>query len=214
MNFFEILIVNIAFLFKWIWHAINASPVLSSLVSAIIIGGFLVYIFRIPNFSMSAYAKLNAVSDGSLFFETRNEKRFMAYDADDVFFKIYVPERLFMNGEFTIERQTLGGWEVWDPLHNFRDKDRFEINSETYILINGISRMPLFPEQATALFLVNGNFAAMSGEYRIFYQFRTRYGFYPSVVRGGYHNWFLKRFRGKQQDVIAGKLPSVILNIP
>jgi hypothetical protein len=210
MRLLEFIVLNAMLFLKHLWYFINSSSLLSSLLSAAIIGGFLIFIFRIPNFQLKAYAKLNEFKNGSLFFDVKNQKRFMAYDADDVFYKIYIPERLLIGNNLQIERSTFNGWESWDALYNFDDKDRLNIDGKIYIMINGISRLSLFPEQSVTLFRVNGNFRQRNGNYKIYFQFRTRYGFYPYFVREG---WFYKRFVGEQSDILRGLLPSVILTI-
>ena len=196
-----------------IWIFIDDSAILSNIVSSIFIGGIIIYIFRIPSFKLNIYAKLRQ-QVGSIFFDLRNNKNFVAYDENSVFYKLYIPEKLFLGQHnLNFKRSTIKGWYKWDPIFNFRDKDRFDVLGDRYILINGVSELPIFPNQGVTLFKINGIFLNKSRKYRIYYQLRTKNGFYPYIIIGGYHNWFIKFFRGKHNDFLNKLLPSVDLII-
>ncbi|GEM_PF-5568546 len=182
------------------------SNFLGDLLAAVIAALFLLFIFRKPDFKLEVYSKVNHGMIGSIFFDLYNKKLFMSYDLEDIYYKIYLPTK-FVKNDYTFEISTHNGWEKWDPLHNFKDKDKFLINNSEYILVNGVNKLNSFPQQKTTLFRINGIFTDKTGDYRIYYQFRTRYGLFPGIVRTGPLNLFIKTFKGNHVDVLNGKLP-------
>ena len=213
MNILLHVFVNLTDFAVRIIRFIESSSILSGLAVALIISIYLNYLFRIPNFDLDVYAKTRE-GQGSVFLDIKNSKHLMSYGSDEVYVKIYVPEFLF-DQKFDFQLSTKSGWEDWNPLHNYKDKDRMNIKGqgEKYILINAINKNDIFPEDKVTLLRVNGGFSNKQGKHTIYYQFRTRYGKSPYFVRVGPFNLFLKRFKGKQEDVEAGKLPSVELII-
>lgn len=152
------------------------------------------------------YAKIDSSINGSIFFDIKNNKHLMSYNIDDVFYKIYMPIELAIK-EDNFEISTTNGWLSWNPLHNLEYKNHININGLEYIQINGINKLNIFPKQATTLFRVNGNFTNRLKPHKIYYEFRTRYGFYPTIVHTGWKNIFIKKYEGKQKDVSRGVLP-------
>ncbi len=193
---------------------IDDSSILSGIVVSIIIGFYLVSVFRKPKFSiiLDLIMKRNT-NKGVLDFSIVNHKKFMSYDADKVFFFLYIPTELLSvnggNGERIVTKEffltTKDGDDKWNPLFNIRDRYQYNIGNVTYYLIRGLVKLDIYPDRRTHFLRISGDFYRNITP-KMYYWFSTEYGIYPRFIKSKKYP-YIKRYKGKFYDAEAGLLP-------
>lgn len=211
--------INMAYFVLMIFRVIDKSSILSSLFVSILIGLFLIYIFRWPDFTLNLDLIMQKeTGSGVLDFNLKNNKKFMSYNEDEVYFFFYIPVRILSRITETGERLTTkqfflitkNGSASWEPLFNIRDRSSYNIGGEEYFLVRGTAKLDILSERKTQILRVTGNFN-QSEDLKIYYWFSTKHGIYPHYIMS--NQWpFIEKYEGKFEDVIAGKLPSSIIS--
>ena len=159
---------------------------------------------------------------GALDFILKNNKKFVSYDADEVYFFFYIPKRILsqdINGSIVSTKKfalyTKDGSDFsWDPLFNIRDRSFYKIPNEAgedYFLIRGTVKLDIFSERKITILRIFGNFNRDEG-FKVYYWFSTKHGVYPRYIE--LNNLpFIKEYDGDISDVLNGGLPFAVVNI-
>lgn len=217
MKIIEEIVITMVYFVIAIFKFIDNSSILSGLFVSILIGLSLIYIFRWPDLTLNLDLIMQKDTNaGSLDFNLQNNKKFISYDRDEVYFFFYIPVRILSrvteNGEKITTKQffliTKDGSVLWKPLFNIRDRSSHIIGREEYFLVRGAVKLDIFPERKTQILRITGTFNR--GEnFKIYYWFSTRHGIYPRYTTSS--QWpFIKKYEGKFEDVLAERLPFVI----
>ena len=118
-----------------------------------------------------------------------------------------------MEGIEIIERDTPTGWEPWNPLNNFDDKNRFRINGADYIPLNGLNHLNIFPKNRVRMFRFNGDFSRAPAAYQVYYDLRTRYGRFPRFRRFNFDEGEPLPSGGGKLINVKGRLTSATMDI-
>jgi len=196
------------------------SGIFSGLLVSALVAAFVIYILRWPSFRLILDLQMKTGTNaGVLDFDLENKKRFMSYDADEVYVFLYIPvttiSQRTQHGEMRVTKKffliTKNGHVEWDALPNIRDKEFHHIEGNDYFLVRQTVKLDVFPKRKAHFLRIVGDFDRKAMP-RVYYWFSTRHGIYPRFVKLRW--WpFFKPHTGKYADVLAGRLPSTLAKL-
>lgn len=195
---------------------VDDSAILSGLVISAVIAIVLAFVLRWPSLSLSTDLIMKVGGDeGVLDFHILNNKWFISYDAEEVYYHLYIPvstlSQLGTGGtpESSKEywRITKSGHVAWEPMENVRDRFQYKIGGESYYLIRAIVSLAVFPRRRIHFLRIGGRFG--EGTPKVYYWFSTRHGVVPRLLISKKPP-FLKIHGGKFGDVAAARIPQAL----
>ncbi|MCH7735861.1 MAG: hypothetical protein IH872_00505 [Chloroflexi bacterium] len=198
---------------------IDVSAIASGLIVATIAGLVLSLVLRWPSITLSTEMIVKAGTDEAVLdFRFENNKWLMSFNADEVHYFLYIPVKFLSkiedDGTLVATKEffriTKDGHAEWNPLHNIRDRSRYEIDGDHYFLIRATVGLDMFPKRKTDFLRIAGHFDYVGDDGpRIYYWCSTRHGVVPRLLAFNGPP-FIKIHTGKFKDVSAGRLPQAV----
>ena len=195
---------------------VDDSAILSGLVISVVVALVLVLVLRWPSLSLVTDLIMRIGTDEGVWdFSVVNNKWFISYDADEVYYFLYIPvSTLSQAGMGGTPESTKEFWQItksghvpWDPMDNVEDRFQHDIIGQLYYLVRGTVALNVFPRRRTHFLRVRGRFG--EGMPKVYYWFSTRHGVVPRLLISKKPP-FLKIHGGKFGDVAAGRIPQAV----